>query len=157
MERTHAEIEENASERLIDQWSYTPSFMPPRQEYVVLSVVDDGQGKLALKVYGCFPTLEKANEFAARAAKECDAFDIFTLETAQWARLPPEIESLEDAHYTQSRLEELKRRAAGSRDAAAQRLRERIFQGSTPATAAAIPDTEAASTATVDSATAMDM
>lgn len=151
MAHTHTEIEENAGQRLNEQWSYTPSFMPPRQEYVVLSVVDDGQGKLALKVYGCFPTLEKANDFAARASKECDAFDLFTLETAQWARLPPEIESLEDAHYTQSRLEELKKRAAGSRDAAAQRLRERIFEGSTPV------NTEAASTATIDSATAMDM
>lgn len=140
----NANIEENPGARVLDQWGYTPSFSPARQEYAVLSIVDggaDAKKDLAIKIYGCFGTLEQAQQHATRISKECDAFDVFTLETSQWARLPPEVESLENVHYTQSRLEEIKHRAAGSRDAAAQKLRDRILEDSKAKTESSTSET----------------
>ena len=133
------QLDQNAGDRLVEQWGYLPSFMPPRQDYVVLSILaPEGTNQIlktgiAIKVFGCFSTADEANKYAQRMSKECDAFDFFVLQTCEWARLPPEVASLEDVHYQQEKLEDLKRRAAGSRDESATRLRERLFAGNAAA------------------------
>lgn len=137
------QLDENSGERLISQWSFHPSCMPRGQEYVVLSILaPEGTSQtlktgIAIKVFGSFPTVSEANHHAQRLSKECDAFDYYVLQTCEWARLPPEVASLDDVHYQQEKLEELKNRAAGARDESAQRLRERLFAGSQ-----AVPSTE---------------
>lgn len=130
---THTEFEEDASVRLRAQWNYVPRDMPPRQDYAVLSILaPTGTNQtletgIAIKLYGNFATLEEANAQAKKMSRECDAYDFFVLQTCEWARLPPEVASLDDVHYQQERLEQLKNRAAGGRDEAAARVRDRLF------------------------------
>ena len=145
------ELDEKVGERLTAQWAYAPTFLPRGQDYAVLSILaPEGTNQvlktgLAIKIYGCFATLADANQYAERLSKECDAFDFFVLQTCEWARLPPEVASLDDVHYQQDKLEEIKKRAAGARDESAQRLRERLFAGQPDSVVVPFTETETTS------------
>src|SRR6476646_7078891 len=86
----------------------TPSHLrDPKQKYCVMAVVaPEGTSakskQLMLKVFGCKKTKAQANELSARIHKDNPFFDVFVLETCQWAALPPDTSAIGDIHSNTS-------------------------------------------------------
>lgn len=83
----------------------------PGQCFSLVSVVgpDTPQkfDKFALKVYSVHPTLDDAKNHAKMLQKEDATFDIYVLETNNWALIPPDTKAIEDKHYAEEKLEEI--------------------------------------------------
>lgn len=126
-------VEQDVAERIDLHWDFRPSTGYVReQRFAVMSIVaPEGTNQKAtqfgIKVFGCFGTLQEANEYAKQLQKECNAFDYYTVETQCWAKLPPEVEKLDDRHYQEEELESLKTTLIKNREAKAKILEERIL------------------------------
>lgn len=126
-------IEQDVSERLELAWDYTPSDGgPPRQDYVVMCIVapegtNQKYSSLAVKIFGCFGNKDDADRYAAKLSKECDFFDYYVATTKEWLKLPPQVESIDDVHYQEGALSDIKQRLVDMRSARAKLMQERIL------------------------------
>ena len=83
----------------------------PGQIYACLSVVGpttpQRNDKFGIKIRGAFATKDEAANHAKRLQKEDATFDIYVVDMYKWLLIPPDPSAIEDAHYTNEKLEEL--------------------------------------------------
>ena len=126
-------IQQNIEERVDMYWDFKPSNgLVAGQQFAVMSIVcPQGTNQTAatfgVKVFGCFTTLQEANEYAKQLQEECNAFDYYTVQTQCWAKLPPQVEKLEDQNFQEEELESLKNTVIKSRQARAKMMEERML------------------------------
>jgi hypothetical protein len=151
-------LEQDVEGRIDLYWDFKPSTgYVNSQRFAVMSIVcPEGTTQTAasfgIKVFGCFETLAEANAYAKQLQRECDAFDYYAVETQCWAKLPPQIEKLDDRHYQEEELESLKTTLIKTREAKVKILEERIL-----ADKAQSKMKNAADSLTVDAPEAMDV
>ena len=83
----------------------------PGQLYACLSVVGpeapQKNDKFGIKIRGAFATRDEAANHAKRLQKEDSTFDIYVVDMYKWLLIPPDPSKIEDAHYTNEKLEAL--------------------------------------------------
>ena len=83
----------------------------PGQLFACLSVIgpDAPQkcDKFGIKIRGCFTTRDEASNHAKRLQKEDATFDIYVVDMYKWLLIPPDNTKIEEAHYTDDKLEEI--------------------------------------------------
>lgn len=83
----------------------------PGQLYACLSVVGpecpQKNDKFGIKIRGAFSTRDEAASHAKRLQKEDATFDIYVVDMYKWLLIPPDPAKIDDAHYTNEKLEEL--------------------------------------------------
>ena len=83
----------------------------PGQLYACLSVVGpecpQKNDKFGIKLRGAFATRDEAERHAKRLHKEDATFDIYVVDMYKWLLIPPEIDKIDDVHYTNDKLEEI--------------------------------------------------
>jgi hypothetical protein len=83
----------------------------PGQLFACLSVVGpecpQKNDKFGIKIRGAFSTRDEAANHAKRLQKEDATFDIYVVDMYKWLLIPPDPTKIEDAHYTNEKLEEL--------------------------------------------------
>ena len=83
----------------------------PGQVYACLSVVGpeapQKNDKFGIKIRGAFATRDEAANHAKRLQKEDATFDIYVVDMYKWLLIPPDPTKIEDAHYTNEKLESL--------------------------------------------------
>jgi len=83
----------------------------PGQLYACLSVVGpeapQKNDKFGIKIRGCFNTREEAANHAKRLQKEDATFDIYVVDMYKWLLIPPDVDKIDDVHYTNEELEEI--------------------------------------------------
>jgi hypothetical protein len=83
----------------------------PGQVYACLSVVGpespQKNDKFGIKIRGAFATRDEAANHAKRLQKEDSTFDIYVVDMYKWLLIPPDPSKIEDAHYTNEKLESL--------------------------------------------------
>ena len=83
----------------------------PGQLFACLSVIgpDAPQkcDKFGIKIRGCFTTRDEASGHAKRLQKEDATFDIYVVDMYKWLLIPPDNTKIEEAHYTDDKLEEI--------------------------------------------------
>lgn len=124
-------IEHNVEERVDRAWEYTPTHRLRGQDYVVMSVVaPSGTNQtcpdVAIKIFGCFPTEDAANAYAKELSSECNVFDIYVATTLDWLKLPPEVARIDDVHFQEQSLLNLKQKIIDTRKAKAQLMEDRM-------------------------------
>jgi hypothetical protein len=131
--RQNIHLDRNVEERVDMHWDFKPrAGSVANQRFAVLSIVcphatNQKAEAFGIKIFGCFPTLEDANAYARELQGECNAFDYYTVETQSWAKLPPQVEKLDDQHFQEEELEKLKRSVVAMRQARAKMLEERML------------------------------
>jgi len=82
----------------------------PGQNYVLLSVVGPDcpqkTEKYGLKISGCFPTQEDAENHAKKLQSDDGTFDIFVASMYNWLLIPPDRDQI-TPHYADEKLEEI--------------------------------------------------
>jgi hypothetical protein len=63
--------------------------------------------QLGMKIRGCFPTRDEAATHAKRLQKDDALVDIYVVDMYKWLLIPPDRSKIEDAHYTNEKLEEI--------------------------------------------------
>ncbi|CAM9966908.1 unnamed protein product, partial [Chrysoparadoxa australica] len=119
-------------------WDHVPDYVrKSAQQYCVCSVVaPKGTTQkcehLAIRVYGCVATVEEAQKWAKMIQGANDFTDIFTIPTCQWAPLPPDVTQIEDVHYQEGLLQEIRNdyvsNLKGDKKQMADRLEQRMKQ-----------------------------
>ena len=83
----------------------------PGQLYACLSVVGpeapQKNDKFGIKIRGAFNSRDEAASHAKRLQKEDATFDIYVVDMYKWLLIPPDPTKIEDAHYSNEKLEEL--------------------------------------------------
>ncbi len=126
-------LEQDIPERIDHYWDFKPSGgLVDGQKFTVMSIVcpegtNQRASQFGIKVFGCFATLQEAGDYAKKLQSECNAFDYYTVETQCWAKLPPQVDKLEDQHFQEQELESLKNTVVKMRQAKAKMLEERIL------------------------------
>ena len=73
------------------------------QNYALISIVsptsNQKHDKCAIKIKGCFNTMEEARVWAKKLQDEDDSFDIYVVDMYSWLLVPPEMEKIEDVTY----------------------------------------------------------
>ena len=99
----------------------------PGQLYACLSVVGpeapQKNEKFGIKIRGAFSNRDEAANHAKRLQKEDPTFDIYVVDMYKWLLIPPDPAAIEDANYTNEKLQEI---MTGYRDNQAQAAR--MFQ-----------------------------
>jgi len=100
-------VEEDITERNKEQMDY--EFEVKNQTYCLLSIIDpeDSTKQCAIKVFGCFPTADAANDAAKKISTECDFFHVYVCPTNAWVPVPPKAASIEDVNYQETRMNEI--------------------------------------------------
>lgn len=100
-------VEENIEERSREQWDY--EFPVVNQQFCAMSIVDcgDTDKPAAVKVFGCYPSIEAANAAAAKISSECDFFHVYVCPTNAWVPVPPSSEFIENVAYQETRMKEI--------------------------------------------------
>jgi hypothetical protein len=126
-------LEQNIEERVEMYWDFKPSCgLVDGQKFAVMSIVcpegtTQKSTNFGVKIFGCFSSLQDANDYAKKLQGECNAFDYYTVETQCWAKLPPKVEKLDDQNYQEEELEALKNTIIKTRQAKAKMMEERIL------------------------------
>jgi len=101
----------------------------PGQLYACLSVVGpeapQKNDKFGIKIRGAFSTRDEAASHAKRLQAEDATFDIYVVDMYKWLLIPPDPSKIEDAHYTNEKLEELMSGYKENQAMAAQMFSER--------------------------------
>jgi|TARA_B110000285_G_scaffold223672_1_gene279480 hypothetical protein len=63
--------------------------------------------KFGVKIRGAFATRDEAANHCKRLQKEDSTFDIYVVDMYKWLLIPPDPSTIEDAHYTNEKLESL--------------------------------------------------
>ena len=83
----------------------------PGQLFACLSVVGpecpQKNDQFGIKIRGAFNSRDEAASHAKRLQKEDATFDIYVVDMYKWLLIPPDPTKIEDAHYTNEKLEEL--------------------------------------------------
>ena len=83
----------------------------PGQLYACLSVIGpqapQKNDKFGIKIRGCFNTRDEAASHAKRLQKEDATFDIYVVDMYKWLLIPPDVDKIEDVHYTNEKLEQI--------------------------------------------------
>ena len=83
----------------------------PGQLYACLSVIGpeapQKNDKFGIKIRGAFNSRDEAASHAKRLQKEDATFDIYVVDMYKWLLIPPDPSKIEDAHYSNEKLEEL--------------------------------------------------
>ena len=83
----------------------------PGQLFACMSVVGpeapQKNDKFGVKIRGAFATRDEAASHAKRLQKEDATFDIYVVDMYKWLLIPPDPSKIDDAHYTNEKLEEL--------------------------------------------------
>lgn len=126
-------IDENVEERIELSWDFRPSSgYVNNQKYCVMSIVapngtNQTSKEFGIKIFGCFETVDQANDYAKALQGESNAFDYYTVETQCWAKLPPTVAKLDDQIFCEDELMDLKNTVIKNRVARAKMLEERIL------------------------------
>ena len=101
-------VEENIKLRSDEQWDY--EFPVLNQQYCLMSIVDceDPEKPAAIKVFGCFSSVDAANAVASQISSECDFFHVYVFPTSAWVPVPPSRDFIENVEYQESRMKEIK-------------------------------------------------
>ena len=101
----------------------------PGQLYACLSVVGpeapQKNDKFGIKIRGAFNSRDEAASHAKRLQKEDATFDIYVVDMYKWLLIPPDPSKIEDAHYSNEKLEELMSGYRENQAQAAQMFAER--------------------------------
>jgi hypothetical protein len=101
----------------------------PGQLFACLSVVGPDcpqkTDKFGIKIRGCFSTRDEAANHAKRLQKEDSTFDIYVVDMYKWLLIPPDPSTIEDAHYTNDKLEEIMTKYRENQAQAAKMFEER--------------------------------
>ena len=101
----------------------------PGQLFACLSVVGpecpQKTDKFGIKIRGAFSTREEAASHAKRLQKEDSTFDIYVVDMYKWLLIPPDPSTIEDAHYTNEKLEEIMSKYRENQSLAAKMFEER--------------------------------
>ncbi len=101
----------------------------PGQLYACLSIVGPDcpqkTDKFGIKIRGCFSTRDEAANHAKRLQKEDSTFDIYVVDMYKWLLIPPDAALIEDAHYTNEKLEEIMVKYRENQSMAAKMFEER--------------------------------
>jgi hypothetical protein len=83
----------------------------PGQVFACLSIVGPDcpqkTDKFGIKIRGAFSTRDEAANHAKRLQREDPTFDIYVVDMFKWLMIPPDPATIEDAHYTNEKLEEI--------------------------------------------------
>tara|TARA_Y100000996_G_scaffold394725_1_gene359302 strand:- start:4483 stop:5118 length:636 start_codon:yes stop_codon:yes gene_type:complete len=83
----------------------------PGQLFACLSIVGpecpQKNDQFGIKIRGAFNSRDEAASHAKRLQKEDATFDIYVVDMYKWLLIPPDPAKIEDAHYTNEKLEEL--------------------------------------------------
>jgi hypothetical protein len=101
----------------------------PGQLFACLSIVGPDcpqkTDKFGIKIRGAFSTREEAANHAKRLQKEDATFDIYVVDMYKWLLIPPDPSQIEDAHYTNEKLEEIMTKYRENQTHAARMFEER--------------------------------
>ena len=101
----------------------------PGQLFACLSIVGPDcpqkTDKFGIKIRGAFSTREEAANHAKRLQKEDATFDIYVVDMYKWLLIPPDPAQIEDAHYTNEKLEEIMTKYRENQVQAARMFEER--------------------------------
>ena len=101
----------------------------PGQLYACLSIVGpecpQKTDKFGIKIRGAFATREEAANHAKRLQREDTTFDIYVVDMFKWLLIPPDPTTIEDAHYTNEKLEEIMTKYRENQVQAAKMFEER--------------------------------
>ena len=101
----------------------------PGQIFACLSVVGpecpQKTDKFGIKIRGTFATRDEAANHAKRLQREDATFDIYVVDMYKWLLIPPDPASIEDAHYTNEKLEEIMTKYRENQAQAARMFEER--------------------------------
>ena len=101
----------------------------PGQIFACLSVVGPDcpqkTDKFGIKIRGAFSTRDEAANHAKRLQKEDSTFDIYVVDMYKWLLVPPDPAAIEDAHYTNEKLEEIMVKYRENQSQAARMFEER--------------------------------
>jgi len=101
----------------------------PGQLFACLSIVGpecpQKTDKFGIKIRGCFSTRDEASNHAKRLQKEDSTFDIYVVDMYKWLLIPPDNTQIEDAHYTNEKLEEIMIKYRENQSMAAKMFEER--------------------------------
>jgi hypothetical protein len=101
----------------------------PGQLFACLSIVGpecpQKTDKFGIKIRGCFSTRDEASNHAKRLQKEDSTFDIYVVDMYKWLLIPPDNTQIEDAHYTNEKLEEIMVKYRENQSMAAKMFEER--------------------------------
>jgi hypothetical protein len=101
----------------------------PGQVFACLSIVGPDcpqkTDKFGIKIRGTFATREEAANHAKRLQKEDATFDIYVVDMYKWLLIPPDPAQIEDAHYTNEKLEEIMTKYRENQVQAARMFEER--------------------------------
>lgn len=113
-------VEQDITERCAEQWNY--AFPVVNQEYCLMSIVDcqDAKKPAAVKVFGCYSSVDAANAAAAKISSECDFFHVYVCPTNAWVPVPPSHDFIENVQYQESRMKEIQETFAALKDRRAQ-------------------------------------
>lgn len=81
--------------------------------------------QLGMKIRGCFATRDEAATHAKRLQKEDALVDIYVVDMYKWLLIPPDRSKIEDAHYTNEKLEEIMTKYRENQSAAAAMFEKR--------------------------------
>ena len=101
----------------------------PGQLFACLSVVGPDcpqkTDKFGIKIRGCFATQDEAAKHAARLQKEDATFDIYVVDMYKWLLIPPKPSEIENTHYADEKLEELRQKYKENQNRARKMFEER--------------------------------
>jgi len=101
----------------------------PGQLFACLSIVGPDcpqkTDKFGIKIRGAFATRDEAASHAKRLQKEDSTFDIYVVDMYKWLLIPPDPTLIEDAHYTNEKLEEIMSKYRENQSMAAKMFEER--------------------------------
>ena len=101
----------------------------PGQIFACLSVVGpecpQKTDKFGIKIRGTFATRDEAANHAKRLQREDATFDSYVVDMYKWLLIPPDPASIEDAHYTNEKLEEIMTKYRENQAQAARMFEER--------------------------------
>lgn len=103
----------------------------PGQAFAVISVVSptssqkSSDGRLGIKIRGCFATQDEAAAHVRRLMKADNTFDIWVCDMYKWLSLPPDPSSIESQEYSEPFLNDMIREYRESQLQAKQHFEER--------------------------------
>lgn len=84
------------------------------QNYALISIVEPNEklnslkeNQCALKIKGCFDTIDNAKAWAKKLQEEDNSFNIYVVDMYSWLLIPPDQEKIEDVQYRDEMLNKI--------------------------------------------------
>lgn len=117
-------IEEDIDSRSKIAWAHKHPLH--NQNFVVMSIVDQGSPPSAIKIFGTFSSVEEANKVSAEIIAENDFFDVLVADTNKWLPCPASREFIEDIRYQETKMNQIRDGFAQLKEGNAKRLADSI-------------------------------